>query len=177
MFEFVSVTKYLLFCEMEGLFQLIPLKIFKYFAIWVGFIIERNYINRIIFFVLDIIMILGIIKIHNTTLSFVYHNYNMKIGSDTRIRNAYVIRNFFEMTRFFYVTLSMFQVFVFITYGGLNFYKIYVIVKLIALLFDYFVSALSPYEDRRAKILSLCIYFGLALGDIYIVVETIVLKK
>ncbi|KAF9763005.1 hypothetical protein NGRA_1592 [Nosema granulosis] len=92
-FEFQSFCKYCLLLQIEGMFQLIPLKVFRYLCLFTSLLTSHILIYRLLYLLLDIILFSYFYIIKDSTFANVFHRYNLRIGLDVKIRNAFIVSN------------------------------------------------------------------------------------
>lgn len=89
--EFVAMTKFCVNLEIEGAFQLIPLKFFRYISIF-GSLINASIVQyRLLYLLIDMLLFYYFLQIKDTAFSQVFHKYNIRIGLDVNIRNAFIV--------------------------------------------------------------------------------------
>lgn len=93
-FEFYSVAKYCVNYQIEGIIQLVSLKVFRYFCFFGSIFDSEKYIYRFAYVVLDFIFIISFVVSKNSTLELVLHKYNLMIGTDVGIRNAFIVSQY-----------------------------------------------------------------------------------
>ncbi|KAF9763003.1 hypothetical protein NGRA_1590 [Nosema granulosis] len=90
-FEFYSIAKYCVTFEVEGLVQLVPLKVFRYLCFFASIFEKEIHIYRTLYLCLDIVFVFLFFIFKDSTLEIVLHNYNLKIGTDVKVRNAFIV--------------------------------------------------------------------------------------
>lgn len=89
--EFYSVVKFCIIFELEGLFQLLPLKVYRYLSIIFCFFSENILFYRILYLSMEIMLIIYFLSIKNSTFAQVYHKYNLKLGLEIDVRNSFIV--------------------------------------------------------------------------------------
>lgn len=89
--EFYSVVKFCIIFELEGLFQLLPLKIYRYLSIVTCFLSADILFYRLLYLSLEIISFIYFLAIKDSTFAKVFHKYNLKLGLDIAVRNSFIV--------------------------------------------------------------------------------------
>ncbi|KAF9763002.1 hypothetical protein NGRA_1591 [Nosema granulosis] len=93
-FEFYSVVKCCVIFQIEGLFQILPLKIYRYVSLMLIFIDPKVFILRLSYLFLDSILIAYFLFTKDSTFVNIFHSYNLKIGLDLNVRNSFIVSQF-----------------------------------------------------------------------------------
>lgn len=89
--EFASVMKFSIQFDLGGLIQLIPLKILRYFCLFISGLRNDTVILRLIYLILDLIILECFIVIKDQAFSSVLRRYNRIIGADILLRNSFIV--------------------------------------------------------------------------------------
>lgn len=89
--EFYTVAKYTYMLEIEALIQLLPLKISHYLFLATGIANFHIKILACFYLGLDFVLFSVFLWIRDSAFSRIYHKYNMRIGTDIGIRNAFMV--------------------------------------------------------------------------------------
>lgn len=90
-FEFYSAARYSVIFQIEGLIQLISLKIFRYFCFFGSIFELESFFYRFAYTSLDFIFIISFLVSKDSTLELALHKYNLQVGTDVGIRNAFIV--------------------------------------------------------------------------------------
>jgi hypothetical protein len=94
-FEFASVMRFYIQLDMGGLIQLITLKVLRYFHLYASRLRYQTSIQRIMYLILDLVILESFLCSEEQTFSLVYHQYNKRVGLNVVIRNAFIVSEFF----------------------------------------------------------------------------------
>lgn len=89
--EFYSIAKFCFLFQLEGIVQFIPLKICHYFFILKAIIFTETRTFGLAYVVCDALFIIVFWIMKDDNFSSVYHEYNIKIGMDVNVRNAFIV--------------------------------------------------------------------------------------
>ncbi|KAF9762629.1 hypothetical protein NGRA_1893 [Nosema granulosis] len=89
--EFYSISKFCFLLQIEGIVQLIPLKVCHYMFILGSIASAGTRFYGLAYMLCDGIFLAVFCFMKDESFSQVYHEYNFKIGMDVNIRNSFIV--------------------------------------------------------------------------------------
>lgn len=89
--EFYSISKFCFLLQLEGIVQFIPLKICHYFFVLKALCHFETRLFAVAYMLCDAMFLVVFLFMKDESFSNVYHEYNIKIGMDVNVRNAFIV--------------------------------------------------------------------------------------
>lgn len=92
--EFYSIVKFCISLQIEGLIQIVPLKLYRYLTIFGSFISLNILFFRLLYLALDLAIISYFFMVKDTTFANVFYKYNKILGAEIKVRNAFIVSEY-----------------------------------------------------------------------------------
>jgi hypothetical protein len=99
--ENASVMKFFIHLDLGGLIQLVPLKILRYVHFFGSGIRYGTIILRLVYLILDLIILECFLCFKDQAFSSVFQQYNKRVGLDVVIRNGFIVSSNFNLGKKF----------------------------------------------------------------------------
>ncbi|KAF9762404.1 hypothetical protein NGRA_2039 [Nosema granulosis] len=171
--EFYTVAKYCYMLEIEALIQLLPLKISHYLFLATGIAHFNIKILCCFYIGLDVVFVVVFLWVRDASFSSIYHKYNMKIGTDIGVRNAFMIRNLCLMSKFNTILMNFVITLKSITFSLYDDYFAYNIIKTSILLCEICFAYKIKRENYLLKYISILVYTVFSVSGMIAMVKII----
>lgn len=171
--EFYSSAKFFFLMQLEGIAQLIPLKVFHYLFLVEYITFKGTRIFALTYLIVDIICILVFWKHKDEFFAEIYHEYNIRLGCDVNVSNAFIARNIFAMSKYYVLVLNLMMFFYTLTTSRYSNYPLYNLVKTVFLVVEGSITYTGNREITGRKYISLGIYSMFSISGILIIAHII----